>query len=270
MRKTLGFIGCCVKTRWRKRSKYADEFNSKIYSHWILLGTKNINGMRYSSPWIANEQNGLNIAFGCTDSWKEWVLEEYNWRRYTLSQAADASCWWGRMLGLMDHWSVCSCDLDHAHFVVMGDVDSNLQNNGYWVRQELWQDPKATLPLQSSLLCPCSTVQKSSSLHSNKLTSVRMYVGNPGPLLSIAPTILNSNYPVLVRLQSYRDNSRLRSCCADAIAEVNVVIEFDRRVNYILWSVSAVTARLFTFCPDCCCLTCEITCRIFCLEVTVF
>lgn len=114
-------------------SKYPDEFNCKIYSHWILLGTKNINGIRYSSPWIANEPNGLNTAFGCTDSWKEWVLEEYNWRRYTLSQASDASCWWDRMLGLMDHWSVCSCDLDNARFVVI-DVDSNLQNNGYWVR----------------------------------------------------------------------------------------------------------------------------------------
>lgn len=52
----------------RKSSKYPDEFNCKIFSHWILLGTKNINGVRYSSPWVANEQNGLTIAFGCTDS----------------------------------------------------------------------------------------------------------------------------------------------------------------------------------------------------------
>lgn len=44
------------------------QINLRFFSHWILLGTKNINGIRYSSPWIANEQNGLNIAFGCTDS----------------------------------------------------------------------------------------------------------------------------------------------------------------------------------------------------------
>lgn len=69
-----------------------------------------------------------------------------------------------------------------------------------------------------------------------------------------------SDYAVLVRLQCFRVSLRLRCFRVDARADVYIVVlEFDKCVNYILCSVSAVTAILFTFCPDCCCLSCEVT-----------
>lgn len=64
---------------------------------------------------------------------------------------------------------------------------------------------------------------------------------------------------MLVKLQCFRSSLSLRSFCVDTRADVNVVVlDFDKYVNDVLCSLSAVTAILFTFCPDFCKLSCEV------------
>ena len=87
----------------------------------------------------------------------------------------------------MDLWSVCSNELNNAHFAMTINVSSNPENDGQLVMLKAMSRSYSNSSTPVFLALPLQhSVQKFSFLHSNKLTSTKAYMGIPGPALTIA------------------------------------------------------------------------------------